>query len=30
MWTGLYHEIMNEDMGMEVAQYAVDWIKSRI
>lgn len=30
MWTGLYHEIMNEDMGMEVVQYAVDWIKSRI
>lgn len=30
MWTGLYHEIMNEDIGMEVAQYAVNWITSRI
>lgn len=30
MWTGLYHEIMNEDIGMEVAQYAANWIASRI
>lgn len=30
MWPGLYHEIMNEDCGTEVAQYAVNWIKARI
>lgn len=30
VWPGLYHEIMNEGDGVEVAQYAANWLKARL
>ena len=29
-WKGSYHEIMNEDNGMEVVSYAIDWINRHL
>ena len=30
VWDGMYHEIMNEDGGDEVIEYAVNWFVNHL